>query len=68
MNKYVVFGKHGEVIVYASSWIRSIQIAMQLGGVADHWNSHLVSEYNRKWQDRFDAKLPVLRESEMQGM
>ena len=52
MRKYIVFGKLGQYIVSAESWVRAIQAVLEhtdnIGQpfAADYWQAHQLAHYN----------------------
>lgn len=62
-EKYIVFGKLGQYIVTAESWVRAIQIVIaKTDSVAFDWNSHIFNSYPEKLQIRIinDSRTIIL--------
>ncbi len=62
MSTYIVFGKLGQYIVSAESWVRAIQSVLEhtdtLGQcfAADNWTAHRLSNYNPAMRARLIAE------------
>ena len=55
-DKFIVFGRLGQFVVTAESFIRAIQaVIAETNTIAYDWNCHNLSGYPKKYQDKILA-------------